>query len=329
MLIEVRDASHAGEARREAMTCAEEIGLGESERGALAIVVTEIVTNLAKHARDGSIIIDKAGSNGNQAVRLLALDKGPGIRNLSDAMEDGHSTVGTQGTGLGAIRRLSHNFEIFTAESGTVLVSEFWRGGGQPKDDMVWRSATVTLPFPGEKVIGDGWGVRKFANSTIFMVVDGLGHGHSASDAAREAERVVSVISEGSPTAILQDSHDALKKTRGAAMACAVLDWEKQVLHYAGVGNVVAAIVSPGGSRSLPSNNGTLGHQVHKILEFSYPWNPDSILVMHSDGVNTRWNLNDYPGIHAKQPALIAGLLYRDFVRGRDDATVLVAKNRS
>jgi len=112
-------------------------------------------------------------------------------------------------------------------------------------------------------------------------------------------------------------------------MACAVVDWEQQVLHYAGVGNIVAAVVSPEGSRSLPSNNGTLGHLVHNIHEFSYPWNTDSILIMHSDGVNTRWNLNDYPGIQNKQPALIAGLLYRDFVRGRDDSTVLVAKNRS
>jgi hypothetical protein len=142
------------------------------------------------------------------------------------------------------------------------------------------------------------------------MVVDGLGHGPPAAEAAREAERIVSVISEATPNAILRDCHDALKKTRGAAMACAVVDWEQQVLHYAGVGNIVAAVVSPEGSRSLP-------------------WNTDSILIMHSDGVNTRWNLNDYPGIQNKQPALIAGLLYRDFVRGRDDSTVLVAKNRS
>jgi len=329
MLIEVRDASHAGEARRLAMACAEEIALDESARGALAIVVTEMVTNLIKHAREGSIIISKFSSNGSQAVRVLALDKGPGIRNLSDALEDGHSTAGTPGTGLGAIRRLSHNFEIFTAESGTVLVSEFWQGGKQPNDDTAWRSATVTLPFPGEKVIGDGWGVRQFANCAIFMVVDGLGHGPLAAEAAREAERIVSVISEATPNAILRDCHDALKKTRGAAMACAVVDWEQQVLHYAGVGNIVAAVVSPEGSRSLPSNNGTLGHLVHNIHEFSYPWNTDSILIMHSDGVNTRWNLNDYPGIQNKQPALIAGLLYRDFVRGRDDSTVLVAKNRS
>ena len=329
MLIDIRDASHAGEARRQAVACAEEIGLGETERGAVAIVVTEMATNLTKHARDGSIIVSQICNNGDRGLRVLSLDKGPGIRNLSDALRDGHSTSGTMGNGLGAIQRLSHEFEIYSVESGTVIVSEFWRGGKIPKDDSALRYGTVTLPFPGETEIGDGWSARKFGNCFILMVVDGLGHGPAAAEAAREAEQVVSAIKDATPTVILQDCHDALKKTRGAAMSVAVLDTEKQLVHFAGIGNVAGTIVSPSTSRSLTGYNGTLGHQMHKIREFSYPWNPDSILILHSDGLNTRWNLNDFPGIWNKQPALIAGLLYRDFVRGRDDVTVLVAKNRA
>jgi len=329
MLIEVRDASHAGEARRQAVACAEEIGLNQSERGAVAIVVTEMTTNVVKHAAQGSIVISKIGGSESTGMRVLALDKGSGIRNMSDALQDGHSTVGSMGTGLGAIQRLAHNFEIYSAGSGTVAVSEFWHQGKVPKDNSILNCGTVTLPFTGEEVNGDGWGTRKFGNCVAFMVVDGLGHGHGAAEAAREAEHILSEVQESTPTAILRDCHDALKKTRGAAMSVAVLDTEKQLLHFAGVGNVAAAIVSPAGSRSLTAYNGTLGHQTYKIREFDYPWNSDSILVMHSDGLNTRWNLNDYPGIWNKQPALIAGLLYRDFVRGRDDVTVLVAKNRS
>jgi anti-sigma regulatory factor (Ser/Thr protein kinase) len=329
MLIEVRDASHAGEARRQAVACAEEVGLSESERGAVAVVVTEMATNLFKHARDGSIIISQIANNGSRGIRVLALDKGPGIRNLSEALQDGHSTSGTMGTGLGAIKRMSHEFEIYSVESGTAVVSDFWCGGKVPKNDWAVRHGVVTLPFPGEREIGDGWTVRKFGGCIILMVVDGLGHGPNAAEAAREAERIVSVIKDCTPTAILQDCHDALKKTRGAAMSVAVLDPEKQLLHYAGIGNVAAAIVSPETSRSLTPYNGTLGHQIHRIREFSYPWNPDSILVMHSDGLNTRWDLGSYPGIWNKQPALIAGLLYRDSVRGRDDVTVLVAKNQA
>jgi anti-sigma regulatory factor (Ser/Thr protein kinase) len=326
MLIEVRNASHAGEARRYAMACAEEIGLGESERGAVAVVVTEMVTNLVKHAGQGSVILSQIDGNVSRGMRVLALDKGPGIRNVSDALKDGHSTAGTMGTGLGAIRRLAHNFEIYSATSGTVVLAEFWRQGKVPHDSV--EHAALTLPFPGEREVGDGWLARKYGDCFIFMVVDGLGHGPAAAEAAREAERVTSAITEITPSAILQDCHDALKKTRGAAMSVAVLDTEKRLLHFAGIGNVAAAIVSPEGSRSMTAYNGTLGHLSHKIHEFSYPWNADSILIFHSDGLNTRWNLSDFPGIWSKHPALIGGLLYRDFARGRDDVTVLVAKNR-
>jgi anti-sigma regulatory factor (Ser/Thr protein kinase) len=327
MLIELHDASQSGEIRRLAAAYAQEIELAEADRGAVAIVATELATNLLKHARCGSILIMPIGHNGSGGLRITALDKGPGIGNLSEALEDGHSTVGTMGSGLGAIRRLSHNFEIYSAPSGTVIVTEFWRQGKAPSDDSPLRYGAVTLPIPGEQVNGDGWSVRRAGNCVLFMVVDGLGHGPHAAEAAREAESIVARISDFTPASILQETHDALRKTRGAAMSVSVLDLDKQLLHFAGMGNVAAYIVSPSSSRTMPSHNGTLGHQVHRIQQFTYPWNPDSILVMHSDGLNTRWNLNDYPGIWTKQPALIAGLLYRDAVRGRDDVTVLVAKN--
>ena len=327
MLIEVRDASQSGEARRMAVACAEEIGLDESTRGAVAIVVTEMATNLVKHAGHGSILISQVGNNGSRGMRVLALDKGPGVRNISQALQDGHSTAGTMGTGLGAIQRMSENFEIYSGSAGTVITCEFWPKGKVPNGSAGLLSGTVSVPFPGEEVNGDGWITRKVGNCIIFMIVDGLGHGPLASEAAREAESIVSAIQQFTPTAILQDCHDALKNTRGAAMSVAIVDLEKQLLHFAGIGNVSASIVSPDTSRSMACYNGTLGHQIGRFQEFSYPWNPDSTLIMHSDGLNTRWNLKDYPGILNKQPAVIAGMLYRDFVRGRDDVTVLVAKN--
>lgn len=111
-------------------------------------------------------------------------------------------------------------------------------------------------------------------------------------------------------------------------MAVASLNVERGVVSYAGVGNIGASIVSPDGSRGMASHNGTMGHQLHKVQEFTFPWDPSNLLVMHSDGLNTRWDLKPYPGIWSKHPALVAALLYRDFARERDDVTVLVARNR-
>ena len=330
MIIRVTDSTHAGEARRHAALLAEDANLGERESGSVAIAVTEMVTNLVKHAGSGTIILEAVANNGSSGVRLLGLDRGPGIRDLSAALRDGFSTAGTGGNGLGAIKRLSNTFDIYTAPGqGTAVLAEFWpRKKSAPHLSSV-EVGVVSIPIKGEDVCGDGWGVKRTANSMLLMVVDGLGHGVLAAEAAEEAQRIFHQARGNSPGPILQDSHYALKKTRGAAMAVASLDFEKQVLSYAGVGNIGASIITPGSSRGMASHNGTVGHHLQRIQEFAFPWNSNSILVMHSDGLRTNWDLSVYPGIWSKHPGLIAGILFRDFYRDRDDVTVLVAKSRT
>jgi anti-sigma regulatory factor (Ser/Thr protein kinase) len=328
-IIRVSDASHAGDARRRAAVCAEQLGLDERARGALAIVVTEVVTNLVKHAGAGTLLLAPAGENGNRSLRVLALDKGPGIRDVSAALRDGHSTAGTAGDGLGAIKRLSNIFDIYSAPGlGTAVLAEVASHKKVARNPHGIEVGVVSVPIAGEEVCGDGWGAREMPESTLLMVVDGLGHGIMAAEAAREAERIFAESQTESLTSILQDSHDGLKKTRGAAMAVASLNSGRSIVSFAGVGNVRGSIITPEVSRGLASHNGTLGHQIYKVQEFSSPWNSHSLLIMHSDGVNSRWDLNSYPGIWSKHPALVAGLLYRDFSRERDDVTVLVAKHR-
>jgi anti-sigma regulatory factor (Ser/Thr protein kinase) len=329
MIIRVTDPTHAGEARRHAALYAENANLGERECGALAIAVTEMTTNLVKHAGNGTIVVDAIARNGSSGVRILGLDKGPGIQNLTTALRDGYSTAGTAGNGLGAIKRLSSAFDIYTAPGlGTAILAEFWPQTKGCEHLSPLDIGVVSVPIKGEDVCGDGWGVRKTADSIMLMVVDGLGHGILASDAAREAERIFAVTRSESPTPILQDSHDALKKTRGAAMAIASLHFERRLISFAGVGNIGSSIVTSSSSRGMASHNGTVGHQLHRVQEFTFPWNAESLLVMYSDGLKSSWDLKPYPGIWSRHPALIAGMLYRDFSRERDDVTVLVAKNR-
>jgi len=331
MIIRVTDPTHAGEARRHAATFAENANLGERERGSLAIVVTEMVTNLVKHAGNGTIVVESIPHNGSSGVRVMGLDKGPGIRDLTAALRDGYSTAGTSGSGLGAIKRLSHAFDIYTGPGvGTAVLAEFWPQKKNNQHSSPIEVGVVSVPIKGEDVCGDGWGVRKTADSILLMVVDGLGHGILASEAAREAERVFGQkMRNDSLTAILNDSHDALKKTRGAAMAVASLRFENRLVSFAGVGNIGSSIVTPATSRGMASHNGTVGHQIQRVQEFTFPWSDDSILVMYSDGLKTGWDLTRYPGIWSKHPGLIAGMLYRDFTRERDDVTVLVARNHS
>jgi hypothetical protein len=65
------------------------------------------------------------------------------------------------------------------------------------------------------------------------------------------------------------------------------------------------------------------------MSEFTYPWTSTSLVVLSSDGLVSHWSLDAYPGIASRDASLIAAVLYRDFTRERDDATVVVAKRAS
>ena len=328
MMIEVRESSQTGEARRKAAELAEALQLGEVRSGAAALAATEMASNLVKHAGNGMMLLQRVQENGNSGLRLIAIDKGPGIADVPRALQDGHSTAGSMGTGLGAVRRVADIFEVYSATGvGTLIRAEFWQDNHHNSTVRgTLHTGVVSEPIQGEQECGDGWGLRRFADSLVLMVVDGLGHGVFASEAAREAEQVLAHAQTDSPLHILQDIHNALRKTRGAAIAVARIQEAKGLLSFAGVGNVSASIVSPGLSRSMASHNGTVGHHMPRVQEFNYPWNADSTLIMHSDGLGSRWDLDRYPGIWGKHPSLVSAMLHRDFCRGRDDVTVLAAK---
>jgi anti-sigma regulatory factor (Ser/Thr protein kinase) len=328
MLIEVSELSQAGEARRKVAAYADDLKMGESRLGEIALVTTELATNLAKHAKQGYIVAQRVGQTEKPGLRVMGVDKGPGIADIPRALADGHSTAGSMGTGLGAIRRLSDRFEIYSLPgSGTVISVEFWQGPANPASrHRSLEIAALSEPIRGEEECGDGWNWRSTFDTVLLMVVDGLGHGVLAAEAAREAERIFASSKEVSPAAILSDTHIALRKTRGAAEAIAKIELEKGLLSFAGVGNISASIVSPRSSRSMASHNGTLGMSTERVQEFTCPWDKDSALIMHSDGLATRWDMKHYPGIWSKAPSVISAVLHRDCCRQRDDVTVLVAK---
>ncbi len=324
----ILEPSQAGEARRVAIALASRLGFNETERGKVGLVVTEVANNLVRHAQEGVLLLQPLHQNGLTGVELLALDKGPGINNLSECLRDGFSTAGTSGNGLGAMTRLSAFFDIYSIPKvGTAILTHHWASPlpvNQPQNNL--RLGVVCLPKAGEEVSGDTWASAEYDNRHLLLVADGLGHGPLAAKASLEAVRVFRENIHRSPKEILEAAHPALRSTRGATVAIAAIDFENQVVQFAGIGNIAGTILSPTETCNMVSYNGTVGHEVRKIQEFKYPWPKEGLLVMHSDGLGTQWRLERYPGLITKHPSLIAGVLYRDFNRGRDDVTVLVAR---
>ncbi len=180
----------------------------------------------------------------------------------------------------------------------------------------------------GEVVCGDCWGGVHLNGHTTLLIADGLGHGFEANLASREAVRVLRERPDLAPEPLLELAHLALRSSRGAAIAVAQIDRMQGKLTFAGIGNISAQIYSGSHARQhLVSVNGTAGHQVRQLREFTYPWPDNGVLILHSDGLQTAAGLDAHPGISLRDPSLIAGLLYRDYSRGHDDATVVVVKD--
>lgn len=330
LAVAIADETGIGEARRLASTLSDAAGFDDTRRGKLAIVVTEAASNVLHHGRGGEILFRRMREPGREGFEVLAIDRGAGMRNVTQCMADGFSTRGTSGNGLGSIARNSDVFDVFSAvDRGTVLLAQFWQGAEVPASAPRWGA--VCLPISGEQVTGDGWAIVTNGPRTTLIILDGLGHGQGAADATLAALRTFQANQTHGPGNLMQPIHDALRATRGAAASIAVVDTGSQQLRFAGVGNCSGSIHGGPGVRTtgLAPHNGTLGARLPRVNELIYSWPPDSLLVMHTDGLGTRWNLDDYSGLHLRHPSVVAGVLYRDFSRNRDDVTVLAFTSRT
>lgn len=321
----ITHASDIAAARRAGQRLADELGFDETRAGQLALIVTEAGTNILKHAGEGEIHVGPAQSAAGVGVDVLALDNGPGIRDIDACLVDGMSTAGTAGTGLGALRRLSDEFDVYTQPGrGAAFFMRLWRDSPAPEPCGVEIGA-LWAPMAGEEECGDGWAVRCDGRGATLLAADGLGHGPEAARAAAAAIKALERHPALPAGELMQAAHEALRPTRGAALATARIDFATDELHFAGVGNIAGCVVGDG-RRPLVSHNGIVGHNIRKVQEFPLPFEPGALCIMHSDGIQTQWDLAQYPGLAGRSTVLIAAMLMRDFIRRRDDAMVLVVR---
>lgn len=327
-MFQIAHRSDIAAVRRCAIHMASQIGLDEAVQGRLALVVTESATNILKHAGNGKIIVAPVARGGAPAFEVLALDCGPGIASLTACLRDGMSTTGTAGTGLGAMRRQASFFDAYTLPGqGAAFYLCLWSGIHAPATHVTVEYGAVCTPMPGEEACGDAWSIILNNASATVLVADGLGHGPEAARASLAAVQTLNSHPDLDPPQLLTAAHQALATTRGAAVAVAQADLHASQLHFAGVGNISGSVVTHETTKRLVSHNGIIGHNARKVQQFTAPWPHGAMCIMHSDGLSTQWDLRTYPGLLAHHPALIAGVLYRDFGRDRDDATVVVFKH--
>lgn len=319
--LEVQDPSQVGEARRVAARLASTLGMDQTEQGKVSIVASELAGNLIKHAGGGVLAIRLIP---NAGIELLSLDRGPGMPSVAECLRDGFSTAGTPGTGLGAVKRQSNYFDVFSKPTGTAVLSRILKHDSSCNN--YGSVGAICTPKTGEIECGDAWQIAPTNQGHTIIVADGLGHGPLAAIASKEAIKIFQTHHDRPLLDIVHRIHDGLRHTRGAAVALARVDTQRKIVTFCSIGNVAGAVVTSAGVRKMISFNGTLGHQFRKAQELTYPCAEGSLVVLHSDGISTSWDVLKYPGLLTRHAALAAGILYRDFCRGTDDATIVVTR---
>ncbi|MEJ5060234.1 MULTISPECIES: ATP-binding protein [unclassified Pseudomonas] len=316
----IEDSSQVGHARRTAQRLAEQHGFDTTDSGRVALVATELASNILKHASRGELHLRVLPRASGYGIEMLAIDRANGF-DLQACLADGFSTGGTQGIGLGAVSRQTEVFDVYADSRGAVLLTRLYPKADKAADRRIGVSQHSLHHDPA---CGDVWHLAFDGAHISALVIDGLGHGEEAEHAARAGEKAFALMPFASPLLVLEDVHQAMIGTRGGALAIAQFDAAGDTLKFVGIGNIGACLIAPDKSRGLASHPGIVGGQYRKAQPFDYAQVNGQLLIMYSDGLQSRWNLQDYPGLVHRHPAVIAAILHRDFCRGRDDVSVLV-----
>ncbi len=327
--IDVQDQSAVAVVRRFAQRLATRHDWPKLRVDELAIVATEATTNILRYAGKGRVLIDALPEPEGDQIVMVFTDRGPGISDLDNMLQDGVSSGDSAGLGLGAIKRLSNTFDIFTGpEIGTTIVCSFTKGAAAPTYGV--DAIGLRVCHPNERVCGDHFLLRQTPKATDVLICDGLGHGPEADAAGQEVVQTVlhSRASNSEPGAVMGEVTEKLVGKRGAVAALVHIEQapSQMTLRYAALGNIATLRVRGGEIKRLPVRDGRIGARSTRGYEESFDLEPGDLLILHSDGLRTLRDGFLPQGLLHKSPLLIAGFLLERAFRGRDDASIVVLR---
>jgi anti-sigma regulatory factor (Ser/Thr protein kinase) len=321
----VGDRSHLAGIKKEIHRIAAEAGFSDAELAKIDILVAEMGSNIVKHVGSGEFLVRAVEAS---HLDIFAIDNGPGIAEVALMMQDGQSTSNTLGGGLGAMKRLSDAFSIYTQKDwGTLIYARMNVGETAVKSNDRYHMYDLAVCYPGEEICGDGFKEKKTQTAAYLFLGDGLGHGTYAHDAVKAAVETLETTHEADAVAILREMNDTVKKTRGLVGTLAVFNNKRNTWSICGVGNIATRTIQGIATRNHMSYNGIIGNTMPRTLNAQeLELSRGGYIVMCSDGIRTRWELTKYRGIHRCNPCMLAAALYKDFSRRTDDASVVVVR---
>lgn len=322
-------------ARRQAINLAERHSFSQQAVDTIANITHEFGTRLIKYAskhKKRVVVLQLYQVDNQKFIELIVVGDVTDISYSPKHSQNQLSNNTLVNYELNNISQSADYFKIYThSEQESIALAHIYANKpltlhAPPKS--AHQIAGICLPIPTEVVSGDSWAFNQTPSNTKILIADGLGHGVDAASASQLACEVFREYSHLPITEIITRINNALRETRGATVAVAEINDDERIIKFTGIGNIAGYVCNGNNCKQMISHDGTAGtNNNNKIQEYSYPWNENSILIMHSDGLAQRWKLHDYQGISVLHPSIIAASLYRDHYRGNDDVTVVVAKS--
>jgi anti-sigma regulatory factor (Ser/Thr protein kinase)/serine/threonine protein phosphatase PrpC len=328
-ILEIRHESDVAAARRSVRALAEALGFDPTASEDIALAVSELASNLVKHARGGTLELIPLAEGDRIGVQIEASDSGPGIPCVEEALRDGFSTAGSLGYGLGVVNRLMDRLDIDSAPGrGTRIVCHRWnRARPVNTKSCPLAIGAATRPHPRMAVNGDSFVIKHWEESVLVAVIDGLGHGPLAHRASQTARDYVETHFDQPLEEIFRGTDRTCRGTRGVVMALARFDWGKALLSFASIGNIEARVFGSPEPMNFTVRRGVIGGLAPRAAVTTHGWRPDYLFVLHSDGLSTHWRWDDVSEIAGAQAPALAAALLRKWGKADDDATVLVVRS--
>lgn len=305
-------------ARSEMAKFAGRIKLTDKELEELRIVITEISKNIIKHSSSGKLNIT-FGEGEERGVYILA-ENPTDNHNTAEVFDDGFSTANTLGIGLGAVKRLLTDVKVKVEDGKFILTG---KKIFSEKKNSVIQTSVFSRPKPGFKSNGDAYFIKRYGDSALVAVIDGIGHGDKACAASKIALKVIEDKFRDELEEVVHTIHRRLHGSRGCVLGIVRMSKEGKI-EYLGVGNIRTQIYTTERYKRLVSFDGLLGSNIRTLRTDRLSLSTPCLVVLHSDGVSS-FNFDDKRIVY--RPVIeIAKEAFENNKKSTDDATLLIAR---
>lgn len=325
----IEERSYLAYVKREIRQQVAETHFSKNKAAEIDIIVSELTSNLIKHAGRGELLFRIGNVGANATFEIISIDSGPGMSDSNKMIRDGMTTTKTLGQGLGAIQRMSDTFQLFSINKwGTIAYSKVQskKEKAEGKIDRL-KIRAILVPKPNEIFCGDGYATKYTEDEIHIFFGDGLGHGEYAFEAVKHAGSFFLKCEENDPVEIIRAMHKSVRKTRGLVATVATFNFKTNLWKVCGVGNITTRIYLGMLFNNYSAYNGIVGLNIPRNMKaFTTEGEKNQYIIMCSDGLKTRWDLYNYPSILKYDSTILAAALYKDFARRTDDASILIGK---